>query len=87
MDSELITTRRAQLAAERERASRRYQQQTVVIDGRMVQLRAELAELEQTRTDAQTRYERQDYAYAAVIGELDTLLTQADVELSALADA
>ena len=76
MDTELITTRRAQLVAERESASRRHQQQAVVLDGRLAQLRAELAELEQTRADAQTRYERQDYAYAAVIGELDTLAKQ-----------
>lgn len=74
MDTELVTTRHAQIVAERAAATRRYQQQTVLIDGRLAQLRAALAELEQTRTDAQTRYERQDYAYAAVIGELGRLL-------------
>jgi chromosome segregation ATPase len=74
-----LTTRHAQLTAERETATRRYQQQTVMLDGRITQLRAELAELEQARQDAQTRYERQDYAYAAVIGELAGLLKQDEV--------
>jgi hypothetical protein len=74
-----LTTRHAQLTAERETATRRYQQQTVLLDGRLSQLRTELAELEQARADAQTRYERQDYAYAAVIGELAGLLKQDEV--------
>ena len=80
MDTELVTTRHAQIVAERAAATRRYQQQTVLIDGRLAQLRAALAELEQTRTDAQTCYERQDYAYGAVIGELDRLLKQDEVK-------
>ncbi len=75
-----LTTRHAQLVAERETAARRYQQQTVLIDGRITQLRAELAELEQARTDAQIGFERQDYAYAAVIGELAGLLKQDEVK-------
>ena len=69
-----ITARHAQLTAERETATRRYQQQITLIDGRLAQLRADLAELEQARTDAQIGFERQDYAYAAVIGELGRLL-------------
>jgi hypothetical protein len=75
-----ITTRQQQLVTEREQAARRYQQQITMIDGRLAQLRAELAELEQARADAQTRHERQDYAYAAVIGELDRLLKQDEVK-------
>ena len=54
MGTELIRARHAQIVAERAAAIRRYQQQTVLIDGRLAQLRAALAELEQTRTDAQT---------------------------------
>jgi len=73
-----LTTRQQQLIAERETATRRYQQQTVMLDGRITQLRAELAGLEQARADAQISFERQDYAYAAVIGELARLLQPID---------
>jgi predicted translin family RNA/ssDNA-binding protein len=75
-----LKSRQAQLTAERETAAHRHEQQITMIDGRLAQLRADLAELEIARSAALARHAQQDYAYAAVIGELQTLLADAQTD-------
>ena len=80
MDSELMTTRRAQLVAEREQAMLRQILSDRQAAQQIERLNDALSRAYAAREVAQANWEKSDHAYGAVIGELDRLLKQDEVK-------
>jgi len=74
MGTELIRARHAQIVAEREQVMLRQILSDRQAGQRIERLQEELARASAARAAAQASWEKDDHAYAAVIGELGRLL-------------